>query len=989
MLRIRTVINNEIKYLDLYNNEDITLEVSYGEVQDITSKNSSFTKRFKLPGSNNNNDIFNHFYDFAVSTIDFDVNDKFVAQLEYNGSVLYDGYLRLNSTTRTNDSIVYDVSFYSEVGNLISNIQDKYLNELDFTDYTFTGYSSNLEGYLLDDDLDPTLTADTRPYANGSVYFSILSKGYVYSADTATNAVSELQSGIVPRLNWSIDSSLSASTWNANDKEVPYTYTTPSIRVKDFYERIFSEAGYNINSDFFDTAYFKRYYLPLTIANDSIYLNQAVDPQYTYADSGRLILNQSLTWTDLGDPGTYNGVYRRIDNQFTVVDNMDADQGAPDYITFEQPGLYTATVSWTSEVYLVGTPTPPPGAQIEFQLYLHARDETLSGGTPFWNTGYTITTTPTVMRTVNDATNPSGDIVSETYTFTFDTSQVVGKQFQFDFEVTDPYNVTSNRITDFRMEITAGPKVVVDDTFNVADELAGSELKQIDFISSINKLFNLLVLPEPNDPSTLRVEPIIDWIGKGETLDWSDKVDRSKPITVQPLNTIINGTLNYDYQDDAGYGNETFKARQERKFGRKLVQLSTDYKDKQIKFENLFSAQVDYTLSQDTAVRALTMPFYYITEEEEVDGNVYTQNKPYKTTPKLLFRSVPIPINSSVLNTSQKVNIYPNTNITSWYSNNRCITYPFGVTGLTHYNVWEKTDRLDTTERDLSLYEDMYDVYYKDYILDITNEDNRLVQMSIYLTPEEVHSLKYNEKIFIDNTYFRINKIKNFSVLQPNVAQVELVKLTREYQGHRVKYYDLINCTGGTDLHTNTDLNFGIYAYRDYNIKIDGICYNVVEGVYNSGYTYQKLDITDVYQSGCTCTTTLIGGGGFNGDYYDDYEDNPQPSPLPTPSITPTITPSISITPTPSATQASPTPTPTNTPTPSPSGAEQLIYLVENCDDPGDRRIISSPNFYNPGKVIKITANPALCFEVISFTTGTPVDQQTGLDYNDCFGCPR
>lgn len=984
MLRIRTVINSEIKYLDLYGNEDIKMEVSYGEVQDITAKNSPFTKRFKLPGSKNNNIIFNHFYDFAVSTIDFDVNDKFVAQLEYNGAVLYDGYLRLNSTTRTNDEVIYDVSFYSEVGNLISNIKDKYLYELDFTDYTFTGYSSNLDGYLLDDDLDPTLTGDSRPYVNGSVYFGIVSKGYVYSADTSTNAVSELQAGIIPRLNWSQDTSLTASTWNTTNREVPYTYTTPSIRVKDFYERIFSEGGYNINSDFFNTAYFKRFYLPLTIANDSVYLNQAVNPEYNYADSGRLILNQSLTWTDLGDPATYNGTYRRIDNQFTIVDNMDADIGAPDYITFEQPGLYTARVSWTSETWPVGT--PPPGSEIEFILHLHARDTVYSGGTPFWNTGYTITTTPTIMKTVNDATDSPNSSVSDEYVFTFDTSQVSGKQFQFDFEVVDPYGQTSNRITAFEFELLDGPKVVTGDTFNVAAELEGSEIKQIDFISSVNKLFNLLVLPEPNDPSTLRVEPIIDWIGKGETLDWSDKVDRSQPITVQPLNTIINGTLDYDYKDDAGYANQTFKDSNDRLFGKKLVQLNTDYKDKTIKFENLFSAQVDYTLTQDTPIRSLTMPFYYLNEEEEVDGNVYIQNKPYKTTPKLLFRSVPIPINSSVNNVPARVNIYPNTNITSWYNNNRCITYPFGATGLTHYNVWEKQDRFDTQERNLSAYEDMYDVYYKDYILDITNENNRLVNMSIYLTPEEVHSLKYNEKIFIDGTYFRINKIKNFSILEPNVCEVELIKLTREYQGHRVRYYDLINCTGGTDLHTNTDLNFGIYAYKGYDIKIDNVCYNVQAGEYNTGYTYQKLDITDVYQSGCTCTTTLQAGGGFDNPY-DEYADAPLPTP--TPTSTPTPTPTISLTPTPSPSQITPTPTPTMTPTPSPSGAEQLIYLVQNCDDPGDRRIISSPNFYSPGKVIKITANPSLCFEVISFTTGTPVDQQSGLDYNDCFSCPR
>ena len=58
MLQIRTVVNSELKYLDLFTDEEITMEVSFNELQDITKKNSPFSKTFKLPGSNNNNDIF-------------------------------------------------------------------------------------------------------------------------------------------------------------------------------------------------------------------------------------------------------------------------------------------------------------------------------------------------------------------------------------------------------------------------------------------------------------------------------------------------------------------------------------------------------------------------------------------------------------------------------------------------------------------------------------------------------------------------------------------------------------------------------------------------------------------------------------------------------------------------------------------------------------------------------------------------------------------
>jgi hypothetical protein len=183
-----------------------------------------------------------------------------------------------------------------------------------------------------------------------------------------------------------------------------------------------------------------------------------------------------------------------------------------------------------------------------------------------------------------------------------------------------------------------------------------------------------------------------------------------------------------------------------------------------------------------------------------------------------------------------------------------------------------------------------------------------------------------------------------------------------------------------------------MYQYVGNYISIDGTCYGVEE-IACGDYNYEKVEIPysasttyiPLVYTGCGCSTQI--------DLLDIYDNIA--SPTPTPQASPTPTPTPSTTPLPPSATPTPTPTPSNTPpnsptpTPSSTPAEQLIYEVENCDDSGDRRIISSTNFYNPGKVIKITANPSLCFVVIGFTTGTPVDSQAGLDYNDCFSCPR
>lgn len=50
-LQIRCYVNGNQEFIDLYGNEKIDMEISFAEVQDITKKNSAFTKEFKVPGT--------------------------------------------------------------------------------------------------------------------------------------------------------------------------------------------------------------------------------------------------------------------------------------------------------------------------------------------------------------------------------------------------------------------------------------------------------------------------------------------------------------------------------------------------------------------------------------------------------------------------------------------------------------------------------------------------------------------------------------------------------------------------------------------------------------------------------------------------------------------------------------------------------------------------------------------------------------------------
>ena len=133
MLQIRTTINSGYTYLDLYKNEPVFLSLSFAELQDVTKKNSNFSKSFSLPGSKKNNEVFNFFYDLNAIPTTFNPNNKFEAVLMWDGYEIMQGNIRLNGVSTLNGAIIYQVTFYNQVGDLMANIGDKFLWDLDST----------------------------------------------------------------------------------------------------------------------------------------------------------------------------------------------------------------------------------------------------------------------------------------------------------------------------------------------------------------------------------------------------------------------------------------------------------------------------------------------------------------------------------------------------------------------------------------------------------------------------------------------------------------------------------------------------------------------------------------------------------------------------------------------------------------------------------------------------------------------------------------
>jgi hypothetical protein len=287
MLRIRTTVNEENIFLDLYRNEPVFLSLSFAELQDITKKNSNFSKAFSLPGSKKNNEVFNFFYDLNAIPTTFDPNNKFDATLMWDGYEIMFGYVRLNGVTIADGEIIYQVTFYNQVGDLMANIGDKFLFDLDLN-YLSHPYDPSV---ILECNLDPNLfllTGTTNyAYQNGKTMWGLYNIGYEYiSANTLNTEVTPLVQ-FTPIINSGGTISYTPANGNFDFTGTPVHdyYFKPAIQAKELYEAIVREAGYVVESNFFETAYFQRFYMPLKFVDETIYSRNAIPPCYTYTNS--------------------------------------------------------------------------------------------------------------------------------------------------------------------------------------------------------------------------------------------------------------------------------------------------------------------------------------------------------------------------------------------------------------------------------------------------------------------------------------------------------------------------------------------------------------------------------------------------------------------------------------------------------------------------------------------------------------------------------
>ena len=72
--------------------------------------------------------------------------------------------------------------------------------------------------------------------------------------------------------------------------------------------------------------------------------------------------------------------------------------------------------------------------------------------------------------------------------------------------------------------------------------------------------------------------------------------------------------------------------------------------------------------------------------------------------------------------------------------------------------------------------DNLYSVYWENFINELFDKDSRIITASFYLTPFDIADFRFNDNIYIGDQYYKVNKILNYDPTKEALVKIELIK---------------------------------------------------------------------------------------------------------------------------------------------------------------------------------------------------------------------
>jgi hypothetical protein len=724
-------------YLDVKDGTAFPLNFSIGDIRDISKRTGSFSKTITLVGNSNNNNLLNHYYDINIQAGTFNINTITNCDVLQNGiPVMLNATLQLINIKKTQvtgayeQMVEYEVLIKENRGTFFSDISNKYLTDLDFSD---------LDHYV---DATEVINSFDNTLANGFKYVMPFNIDNQY------------------QLNW----------------------FKPAIYAQTYFDRIFATSGYSYTWDGLADANFDKLLIPYNgdqnivdwqdakvVAENSGWSHTWATPQVTNNSVAQMTtpVRYPITtaWTETLDSSnlfnTTNGEYTTP--QWTGV-------GAGQSYTWEMTVSYTLSLDASTSCFSLGPIILP---QIP-----HSNSFRLALNVSIGGNENTDCIGQYIYADYDDTALPAGTTslgsFTEVFTLTATSDGAGGidyndiqiaqarillgagqyRQWQDEFAVT-PFTAPDIilDITSIDLTIRPSDNIPLNSGITTMNTFVPEKIKQSDYIKSIFMMYNLYATADPNNENNLILLHRDEYYDSGKAVDWTNLLMKDKEQSIIFIPELNNKKLRLTHKADTDSPNKVYTDVTREIYGQVEVTFENEYvKGIDVK-ETIFSP----TPVQPTVFGAF-LPL--------LNGAAP------KTNIRILFDNGEL--------TAQDVNILSGYDTVTATGG----AYPY----LSHFggvDPLNPTFDINFAECQYYYYQvaqntnnNLYNIYWRRTVAQING--GKLLTAYFYLRENDIQLMELNDKIRIDNSWWSINKVIDYNANNLQPTKVELISLETE-----------------------------------------------------------------------------------------------------------------------------------------------------------------------------------------------------------------
>ena len=513
-----------------------------------------------------------------------------------------------------------------------------------------------------------------------------------------------------------------------NNWVIQPSHLKPAIKVEYLFNQILNYAGYTsfVDSELKSVRWRKLYMLTATEQK-----SVAVRPMY----GAKVRLNSLLTIP--------------ANSQTTTTLQFIYETGAyfdPDNLF--QSGLFVAPFTGTFTFFIQLVTRTTAGADYYLNVNIESPTETFNDQVivpASANSGYVYTQTFVMNVTSGDSVTVNVG-ANCSATVEVHPSLVIGDSF-----ISVPQYNTQNPTG-----------AIVDMAANMPDMTLDKWLKAI-----IDK-FNIILQYDNDTPTRINVSTALTYFSNGGEKDWTAKLDLSKNKVIKPTTELQSKRIIFEDHEGEDHRNEWWQ----RNWG-------------WVKGKYTYENDNDFAVDEET-IGGTFVPF----RSQAIRKNSQTEET---LVPNVL-------VSRQWLNSENGAQNISNKPILAYYNGLKNIDngYDFIVdtTSVTQYPLFSPYSTLPVDSTTVHLnwgydYPDddshplvdgipfyfMFRKYWAKYINEIYSDDARLMECSVYLTPQDVRDMRHNDNIWIEDSYWRIISISNYVVNGSQPCKARLLKV--------------------------------------------------------------------------------------------------------------------------------------------------------------------------------------------------------------------